>query len=865
LVKTDWQYDDIVTEVDLNQMGTEINANTDKVADNLDSKPWTPITLNNGVQIVQGGDVPAILHPEFSGRTLVNRVGCDGGMESISPFATYGITPVLSTTQKRSGASSVKIIPSGSEPSYVYKDYDYKLDISKNYVLLAWVFLESYTSGGTSLSLTIYDKGDLSITRYAEILDTTKVGKWQLVYVKIPTANSITSDGFRLLVGAGSSGISVSYFDEVRLYEVSTMDYAAIGTTIIGEAIDKFLPYVDDMKHVNGVWMENKGKQLFPEFSGWSEIVSGSYAITSPYKAYAVLTSTSQNIASPNISVVAGQTYTLSFDVSSANLKYLYRCLDASGAFLLDSGWITTNPSVTFTAPVGSVSFTIVFGNSTGVTMNIDNPMLNIGSEALPFEPQKPSYLYLPSVQLKSSVDGSVKDELYSDGQGKPRVTHRFKEIELNGSFPWVYAHDGIGFKGVYVAKSSIGDYVSGSGCMVKYDGKVMRNTDDTIFGGTNAGADMFYLREVTFSRAYINIYDTDSGWGETYTPTVDEIKSYFMGWEMGTWDGLFTKGYNGTGTKAWRPIGDTHPTARGVVTLPTQELTEAEKVISTFKHPYRLMYQLAASVDEAVKYEGSLMLHEGANQIEVGTGIVVREATKIYSNDSAQYINATAAGFGLSKRVNKFVDVYRNGTVDKTWKYFSVTAIGQAQIGNGQLRSNIADYDPTSAYSATYLALDTYSLGIAPQTINAKYAPNIRESVESLVREVVETRTQISVLQNTKAQKQQSEWITPTMLNGWVNVGGLAQTVGYYKDGNGIVRIKGIIKMGTALAGTVLFMLPEGYRPEGNITVVGVSNADSTYITPIDIQVGGAVTISTEAALRVWFSLGEISFRAKN
>ena len=47
-------------------------------------------------------------------------------------------------------------------------------------------------------------------------------------------------------------------------------------------------------------------------------------------------------------------------------------------------------------------------------------------------------------------------------------------------------------------------------------------------------------------------------------------------------------------------------------------------------------MYQLSQSVDEVAEYEGELMLHEGYNQIEVGTGIVVREVSIPY--ETANY-----------------------------------------------------------------------------------------------------------------------------------------------------------------------------------------------------------------------------------
>ena len=60
------------------------------------------------------------------------------------------------------------------------------------------------------------------------------------------------------------------------------------------------------------------------------------------------------------------------------------------------------------------------------------------------------------------------------------------------------------------------------------------------------------------------------------------------------------------------------------------------------------------------------------------------------------------------------------------------------------------------------------------------------------------------------KANKVQEEWITPTLLNGWVNDANLK--IQYYKDNFGIVRMRGTASGGT-FASTV-FTFPVGYRP---------------------------------------------------
>lgn len=65
-------------------------------------------------------------------------------------------------------------------------------------------------------------------------------------------------------------------------------------------------------------------------------------------------------------------------------------------------------------------------------------------------------------------------------------------------------------------------------------------------------------------------------------------------------------------------------------------------------------------------------------------------------------------------------------------------------------------------------------------------------------------------------AEKEQEAWITPTLLNGWINSNG---TTKYMKD-----TIGGIAIELTATGGTneTVFILPTKYRPSQNIWFIG-------------------------------------------
>lgn len=100
--------------------------------------------------------------------------------------------------------------------------------------------------------------------------------------------------------------------------------------------------------------------------------------------------------------------------------------------------------------------------------------------------------------------------------------------------------------------------------------------------------------------------------------------------------------------------------------------------------------------------------------------------------------------------------------------------------------------------------------------------------------------------------------WISPTLTATWVNYGLGYAPAGYYRDANGIVHLRGMVKDGAAPT-TVLFQLPVGYRPE-YIVWMGVIAASS----PTNIQVGTDGWVAhTFGVTRTFVSLEGILFRA--
>ncbi|MBL7723604.1 MAG: hypothetical protein JNK27_05620 [Chitinophagaceae bacterium] len=110
------------------------------------------------------------------------------------------------------------------------------------------------------------------------------------------------------------------------------------------------------------------------------------------------------------------------------------------------------------------------------------------------------------------------------------------------------------------------------------------------------------------------------------------------------------------------------------------------------------------------------------------------------------------------------------------------------------------------------------------------------------------------------KQIKQDTE-TAPVLQNSWINYGLGFADAKYYKDKEGVVHLKGLIKNGTITSNTILFTLPAGYRPSTSGQLIfSVDNA--TGIGRVDVKANGDVVVVT-ATTNAFLNLTGISFRA--
>ncbi len=112
----------------------------------------------------------------------------------------------------------------------------------------------------------------------------------------------------------------------------------------------------------------------------------------------------------------------------------------------------------------------------------------------------------------------------------------------------------------------------------------------------------------------------------------------------------------------------------------------------------------------------------------------------------------------------------------------------------------------------------------------------------------------------------RQNQWRDAVLQNSWVRYNTTFNPPQYFKDSNGIVWLRGLVRSGTA--GSVIFVLPEGYRPSNQqLHVVAaydptniIGNANNG-VGRIDILPDGRVL--HQAGNNLWISLDSIAFRS--
>ncbi|WP_372011079.1 phage tail protein [Paenibacillus chitinolyticus] len=717
----------------------------DYAESHLENAPSKAFTLENGLQVVNSERMSRFKLESLKGRTLVNRVGRTGSEANVSIFAKANILISKDAATYTTGTSSYKITATGTGSNEHYCESPrYFIEPNKSYVMIG----DARVGAGNVVAgyrLIIRDAAG-NVVSDATTTTASKTGVWSVVGMRFVTPATAATFEWRgqIFKADGSfpfipnaSTPEHANFDSLRLFEIGPADYEFLTTSGWDKASLRF-PYVDDMKHTTGAYIIKIGENLAPTSNEWERgnAAENEVVFKNSYTADIVYNPNRNVYARFYAPVLAGQSYTVSAKTAPSNAAAYYYYTDYDKNRLSD---VLRGSNV---APPKSAFIEVVLKaidvnlNPIAGTVTYSDVMVNLGTKSRPFKAREDDYLFFSDVKLASNVDGSVTDEV-TERDGKYWKTSRFREVEVNGSLPWLFNIARAGLKRVF-ASSAVAEYVSrwqlGSS-VLKYDGKIM------VPGAHMDGMDRYTFEDSDL--LYITIANTDSGWGDNYTPSVDEIKAYFNGWRMYYWNSTTqqTELFNNQGTKSWEPIVNTEAGAETVVLPKTKWKNHT---------PYRLTYQLSRSFETEIVPEGAITLHEGFNQFEAGTGMIVRErVVAAYDIGSGKY-NINAAGYAamLKNKVKSFFKLYRNRKAISDYYIVKAGIPATGLEANGDWLTNVDDRNPDKPpfYEVTYLTLNPLSAPLS--SIGASLSMNLKTIVDMQAQANADIETRVSTLE---------------------------------------------------------------------------------------------------------------------
>lgn len=844
-------YDHDAAVSNISELSTGLKELGDAARDRLDIIERQDVVLNAGMQILNAQRRAAFSLGGIKGQTLVNALGRMGSCEDTSKIQLLGLstTTITLSADKTQGSNSFKVTQTqagatgNGAAGFKFPSLTH-LKTGSQYLLVA--DFKSETLNNLNIHAELWGS-------VGNKFDATIGKTWSTQFYLLGAVEAYKD----LFIWGNDAG--TFFIDAIRLYEVTPAEYAALANMTPEQVAEKY-PYVDSVQPVRNPYAIRYGENLLPPFYEWTWGSSYVVNVTEPYAATLIRTAAGQNIYK-DLPIVAGKYYTISWEHDSAvQATVSIQFYDKAGNAITGAGVNgSTALTVTALAPQEAVTVRIVFSGDIG-SIPFKNPMLVVGSQPKPFKPREDSMLALQADLYADPLTGANADEVF-EKDGQYFKLAKWKKIVLDGSTNnTLYSSSGIAGLDFKVMRLDIQNAMSkndnddeGRLYIQKYDGKLLSILDT----GVNAYWRTGDLTRIWDNFLYLSIPNTDSGWGNNYTPTADENKAYFMGWKM--FEAGVGTPYNGTGTKYWGKIycgvgpndGNGMVAGSGVSTLPTT-------MNDMGYTPYQLVYQLAMPTVEPIVSEGMLTFNEGDNQIEVGSGLVVREGAVFAAETptSGYSYNAVVPGAGQAKyKVKDFLNVYESGRPISGYTKVLRTTYNGAAINLPRYMFNAS-----AAYSVSYWMLDTTP--IVP--FIGSYAANEKAMLQELTDSVQQNATAVSVLMNKKADKDAPGWITPTLLNGWAAFSSLYYEPQYYKDSFGYVHIRGLMKSGAG--GVAAFILPMGYRPKKWVYLGALFKVGSTISTAsIDVRDSGIVYIPSAAANADWLQLdGVVPFLAE-
>ncbi|MDP4098978.1 hypothetical protein OIN60_19830 [Paenibacillus sp. P96] len=839
----------------IDQFAGEAKSSIEELEDRLNTNVEEEVVLTGGVQIVDAVKAAPFSLKGLEGRTLVNLLGRAGSMESLAGWTSNNssATLALDANNKVSGSNGLKVTVVSS-PAVISK-YNTPLKYGSGapfYLVRAYVKNGNLVGTGARAYIQLTDE-----KVYASEMSTTDTTKFNFCYA-VYDASKATATPAVYCVARGGAGQS-AYFDEIAVYEITAEEATAIASMTSEQVAAKY-PYVDSVMPVRNPYVIRYGANLLPPFYKWMS--KGVINVASPYTATLNSTKTVETACWYELAVLPNTDYTFSVGSNGSTISVT----DGISSIIVSN---TNATSVTFNTGVHKWIRVYVTNYTTGSStpqigdFTFSNPMLNIGDKALPFVPREDAMLALQTDLYADPLTGTSADSVFEQN-GQYYKVKKWHQFKIDSNITFVNAFSTTGRKQIAIRLPAAGEI--NSELVTKFTGSILQ-TDQNMAGPDRSGID-YGDRTIL----HISISNEDSGWGDNYAPTTAEIKAYFLGWKM--FDKSLTAGdgnspYNGSEetNKLWTPLdsyngvryygwwsGPGVPTATPS-TFNSDNYTKARDIT-----PYELVYQLAIPTVEPIVSEGQLTFNEGSNQVEVGTGIVLRETVKLDDRDPLNvYINSINSGTRLKYRSGKILAVYKNDINDFSW-YKGTSVYNNEFYAYGQLSR--LHFDPNVTYSASYLMLTTAPI----QSMIGTYAANEKSLLEDLVDSVTQQEVRLSTVENKKLEKDTaSPILTPTLING-VTLELSTTPVEIRKMSDGLVLLQGSLKFSGSSSSITAFTLPVGYRPKQTCVVLcsGYGSTKGDLLVRSIVGSDGNVSFVPPEAM-IWVRLDAIKFYAHN
>lgn len=718
----------------------------------IGSSKWEDISLTKRYTDVTS-KISSDVKISLKGDMRTNMLGSDGSFISYSSTTglgdgwksafAYGKITVEKSTKYQGNLTKVTALSNETTTNRgIYTDKRFNLKAGKKYLLITDV--DRTTGTNAYVGLHVY-------TPASERLVGLTKSSYKVMYVKYSPTQDTPDVSINLYNMAPSGSSAWVSFDGVGLYEITDDLYNKIDVSIDQNNIRDYFPHFDGIRGVDSPYLINKYDNMVPSFYEW--LLTNSPKINNDYELeYQTLAGTNHRVEIP---VVPNQEYSFSVESSITGSYSKITFVKSDGSTLTGAMTLENETGITgsmykkrivFTTPTDTSTIKIEISgdltNPNSQMVKFRNPMLIKGNLDPVFMPQQKSFVGFQTELFSELVTRQFADEIVMKDNQFYKLS-QWRKVELTGELNWaLHSRFSSDFAEVRV-EGLCKDAVANTKNMVRYDGGLMNKY------GAPSVTRAFYddLDPNVRYNLYMTIPNADSGWGPTYQPSSDDIKAYFNGWVMtvqDSWNSNLVP-YDGSGTKGWvrRWVNSssgklsTLPSSigklidgSGVTSLPTE--------VSERWNPYRLIYRLQNPILETIRYEGKLMLKEGSNNITVGTGIVIKESANPYWNTGIGYagINAPLSPnyprSGLVNRVEKIMEIYRNGNKDNLWRVNLDPTDGNG--GGKELLDIPSDkYENGASYTVTYLKLEKS----IPVELSIRYEASIRAILNDLVEDV--------------------------------------------------------------------------------------------------------------------------------